>query len=103
MPELFVKKPVVVEATQFDGYNWMEVQAFCGSHRDSGDQWDISSFNPIGTYIQSEDPDVVAEVWDKVQSCWVTVKRNDWIIKGIKGEFYPCGHDVFRETYERMP
>ena len=25
----------------------------------------------------------------------------DWIIKGIKGELYPCKPDIFRETYER--
>jgi hypothetical protein len=24
----------------------------------------------------------------------------DWIIKGVKGEFYPCKDDVFRETYQ---
>lgn len=24
----------------------------------------------------------------------------DWIIKGIKGEFYPCKDDIFKETYE---
>jgi hypothetical protein len=26
----------------------------------------------------------------------------DWIIKGIKGEFYPCKPDIFRATYERV-
>lgn len=24
----------------------------------------------------------------------------DWIIKGIKGEYYPCKPDIFRQTYE---
>lgn len=24
----------------------------------------------------------------------------DWIIKGIKGEFYPCKPDIFAATYE---
>jgi hypothetical protein len=26
----------------------------------------------------------------------------DWIIKGIKGEFYPCKSDIFGETYVRV-
>jgi len=26
----------------------------------------------------------------------------DWIITGIKGEFYPCKPDIFAETYERV-
>ena len=27
---------------------------------------------------------------------------NDWIIKGIKGEFYPCKPDIFLATYDRV-
>jgi hypothetical protein len=26
----------------------------------------------------------------------------DWIIKGIKGEFYPCKPDIFEATYEQV-
>jgi len=28
--------------------------------------------------------------------------QGDWIIKGIKGEFYPCKPDIFEETYEKV-
>ena len=28
------------------------------------------------------------------------VSENDWIIKGIAGEFYPCKPDIFEATYE---
>lgn len=28
------------------------------------------------------------------------VKLQDWIIKGINGEFYPCKPDIFEKTYE---
>lgn len=24
----------------------------------------------------------------------------DWLIRGVKGELYPCGDDIFRQTYE---
>ena len=30
------------------------------------------------------------------------VCRNDWIIKGVKGEHYPCKPDIFEQTYERV-
>ena len=30
---------------------------------------------------------------------WYTVYWNDWIIKGIQGEFYPCKPDIFKATY----
>jgi hypothetical protein len=26
----------------------------------------------------------------------------DWIIRGIKGEFYPCKPDIFAATYEAV-
>ena len=26
----------------------------------------------------------------------------DWIIKGVKGEYYPCKPDIFNETYEKI-
>lgn len=25
----------------------------------------------------------------------------DWIIRGVKGEFYPCKNNIFRATYEK--
>jgi hypothetical protein len=28
---------------------------------------------------------------------------NDWIIRGIKGEVYPCKPDIFNVTYEHLP
>ena len=30
----------------------------------------------------------------------MTVTDGDWIIKGVKGEFYPCKPDIFEMTYE---
>jgi hypothetical protein len=28
--------------------------------------------------------------------------ENDYIIKGIKGEYYPCKPDIFESTYEKI-
>lgn len=30
------------------------------------------------------------------------VTDGDWIIKGVKGEFYPCKPDIFEQTYEKV-
>lgn len=32
----------------------------------------------------------------------MTVSVDDWIIRGVKGEFYPCKPDVFEATYDRV-
>ena len=39
-------------------------------------------------------------VWDYLQKTWVQVNPYDYIIKGMKGEFYPCDPDVFEAKYE---
>ena len=31
---------------------------------------------------------------------WYNLTPGDWIIKGIKGEYYPCKPDIFEQTYE---
>lgn len=30
----------------------------------------------------------------------MTVSEGDWVIRGIKGEFYPCKPDIFQASYE---
>lgn len=30
------------------------------------------------------------------------VREGDYVIKGIKGEFYPCKPDIFKATYENI-
>ena len=32
----------------------------------------------------------------------MTANPGDWIIKGVKGEFYPCKPDIFEKTYEKV-
>lgn len=30
------------------------------------------------------------------------IRNGDWVIKGVKGEFYPCDQEIFEATYERL-
>ena len=32
----------------------------------------------------------------------MTVSDGDWLIKGVKGEYYPCKHEIFLQTYEEV-
>lgn len=94
----FRKKPVVIEAKQFDG-NVLDVQEWCRVQ-----ELDPTRvfFLPVDEADRTDDPDIVAEVWDKLHSTWVGVKLGQWIIHGIQGEFYPCDADVFEATYEEV-
>ena len=96
----FEKRPVRVEATQFTGENWVEMREFTGSRL--VDNWIISNFAPADSYLVTEDPEVTAEVWDKLHSSWVGVKDGQWIIRGLEGEFYPCDSDVFERSYRKV-
>lgn len=75
------KKPVVIEAIEFTGENIADVLSFIHSDRSYG--------NKFGLYILTHEGEMKANV-------------SDYIIKGVKGEFYPCKPDIFNETYEKV-
>lgn len=75
------KKPVIIEAMQWNGNNATEIAEFSkGSKR----------------YIEFEGNICRIETLEGV----MTASLNDYIIKGVKGEFYPCKPDIFQQTYE---
>jgi len=78
----FRKKPIIIEAVKFTNENKAQVFNFVTCNK----QADFLYGNPI-LKIQTLEGITVAEL-------------GDWIIKGIKGEFYPCKPDIFEETYE---
>lgn len=78
----FRKKPVIIEAIQWLGNNFTELEEF-GSERD------IVS-NPDGTLT-------IATLEGNL-----TAQKRDWIIRGVKGEVYPCKPDIFDQTYEEV-
>ena len=77
----FRKKPIVVDAMQYYGASLELVLVFGqGKIRQTGqDTLDVETLE--GT---------------------VQARINDWIIKGIAGEFYPCKPDIFAATYDRV-
>lgn len=82
MPK-FRKKPVVIEAVQWDGKNTEEVISFCPKI--------IAQAREITGAL------VIATLEGNMDAI-----RNDWIIKGVNGEFYPCKPDIFEKTYEAV-
>ena len=91
----FRKKPVVIEAIQWDGDNIEEIKKFT--------QGKAIFESRIGG---SEDGESYPQKYDRLVI--PTLEGNhlaivgDWIIKGIKGEFYPCKAEIFGATYEQV-
>lgn len=105
MTTKYRKKPVEVEAIQFDGTNWNEVREWCQQLEPEGnpERKDRIWFFPVDDGDGYGDPEVTAEVFDKLHSIWVGVKTGDWILHGVRGEFYPCDDEAFQQTYEPVP
>lgn len=83
--EKYRKKPVVIEAVKLTNENFEEVREWIGE--DNLNDGTSKDEGYIG--IITLEGDHSARVGE------------DWIIKGIKGEFYPCKDDIFEATYEK--
>jgi len=88
---MFRKKPVVIEAKQFDGL-WSSVNDWLTTlgYDEEGDGTDggpACYMNSDTLVIQTLEGDM-------------TASPGDWIIQGVQGEFYPCKPDIFEATYE---
>jgi len=76
----FRKRALVIEAEQFDSHTRPLPFATRG----------VVKFDPdLGYYVNTlEGPS--------------RINDGDWVIRGVKGEFYPCARDVFSATYEAV-
>lgn len=71
------KKPVVIEAVQYTGHNTKEIKEFC----------------PNCSLLF--DDLIIPTLEGRMRA-----SINDYIIKGVDGEFYPCKPDIFEKTYD---
>lgn len=78
----YIKKPIPIEALQID-YNPEELHAFLGENDTFSLIIDLQEITVIIHTLEGD----------------MTAHFGDYIIKGIKGEFYPCRKDIFEESY----
>lgn len=81
----YTTKPIEIEAVRYDG-NLDKIRAAY----------------PDIQIRRLADNETRAEVWDYLQETWVIVRLGDYIIKGMKGEYYPCDPDIFEAKYEMV-
>lgn len=84
----FKKKPIVIEAIQWDGTN--ETRELIET-----------SFN-VKLSISENWLDKTNDIVINTLEGKMTGIVGDWIIKGVKDEIYPCKNDVFQESYEKV-
>jgi hypothetical protein len=77
----YQKKPIVIEAVQYTGDNFDEIQAFVNE-----------------TYILKKFRDyMIIQTLEGIEKA----TPGYYIIKGVRGEFYPCEESIFNETYTK--
>jgi hypothetical protein len=93
------KKPVVIEAVQLTWATWDEMCGFAGVSPHPG--------APFGVYVRDdgtvtkdfEDGTKIGLMIPTLEGDMLAVE-DDFVIRGVKGELYPCKPDIFAETYE---
>jgi hypothetical protein len=92
MVKQYKKKSVIIEALQWTGNNHREMWDFLEDKPDEaiapiGKNFYIDfNKNPSGLVIKTAEGEHIANL-------------GDFIIKGVKGEYYPCKPDIFEMTY----
>ena len=79
----YVKKPVVIDAIQWTGANTQEIYDFCNSG--------CRDCHVIGDNLMI-----------KTLEGTMTASAGDYIIRGVRGEHYPCKPDIFAATYQAV-
>lgn len=91
----YIKKPIEIEAIQWNGNNLKEIMEFLDSEFPYEDNTEYATrkFSYYKTtnnlYINTLEGNMKANI-------------GDYIIKGVNGEFYPCKPDIFEKTYDKV-
>lgn len=95
------KKPVVIEAVQFDAVSFAENGSYSLQFDTVDDlpSWLRVALMDEEIFVVPEDPDFL---FIKTLEGLMEASPGDWIIRGVTGEIYPCKPDVFEMTYDRV-
>lgn len=78
------KKPVIIQAVQWNGYNIEEITSFT---ENNARFIAVEASDLPVLFIKTLEGDMRAQV-------------GDYVLRGVRGEFYPCDRSIFEEVYE---
>ncbi len=98
MIKRYRKLPVVIEAVQWDNHNLNEIEEFVGSFDFL--RWEFKgNIYPINL---APDEYAMLQVYVSAEICWCNVPVGHYVIKGVRGEFYPHDPEIFSEVYREV-
>ena len=93
----YIKKAVVIDAIQVKANNFDRICDFMGCTPEQV----LNPMSDIDEFGDSRDP-YLGVIIDTLEGK-MQANIGDMIIKGVKGEFYPCKPDIFKATYDKAP
>lgn len=93
------KKPVVIEAVQVQFCEMLASGPEPGLFKERPD-WLIDGFEAGVLALSTRGARDYAVIEVKTLEGTMEALPNDYIIRGVKGELYPCKPDIFAATYE---
>lgn len=84
-------KPIDIEAILWGGKDTTCLDDFCGLHWGRADAHDVPWHH--------DDKEQVV-IYNHLERQWICCPVGHYIIRGMKGEIYPCDPDVFNRKYE---
>lgn len=96
------KRPVVVEAVLFEDVMFDGTGSFSIFFDTEEDlpKWLRAALTDETVFPVSDDP---PQLVVRTLEGEMLADKGDWIIKGVKGELYPCKPEIFAMTYEAAP
>lgn len=98
MIQKFCKKPVEVEAVQWDGTEEGSAPVIDWITANGG----TAAFDRIPVAASRYNREFDLRIYIDTLEGPITASPADWIIRGVQGEFYPCKPDIFEATYEAV-
>ena len=87
MPNKYRKRPVIIKAVQWTGDNIEAIRELT-----------VDSPTKRNLHLDLDENCLFIETLEGTMKA----NLNDYIIKGVQGEFYPCKPDIFEQTYEKV-
>ena len=88
------KKPVVIEAFQWDGQTTGEIPERL--------PWFLDAMDKLPVEEGSARVDTAGNCYIRTLEGEMAAQEGDWIVRGVKGELYPIKDEIFRATYDEV-
>ncbi len=91
IPQDYTKRPITIQAIQFDGRDKKSIEHFVGKEL----KVELESET---AYVAGVAPPIFSIIIPTLEGD-MKAMMGDYIIRGLKGEFYPCQPDIFEASY----